>query len=132
MQRGSRIKVFDQEHGEHADQIGSPVESLANPFHLPDHVHRQIGMGVVVRIASLEYRMQQVLFGLEMMQQSGGGDPGLMGDLTESRAAPAIPGEQSLGDSKNPLTAILSPGQKSGIRPRIRHWSPFTNLLNTH
>jgi hypothetical protein len=61
--------------------------------------------------------MQQLLFGLEMVQQPGGTHAGLAGDLGQRRVPPPVPREQPLRDGQDSLFAILTLGAQRVVRP---------------
>ena len=110
--------VLDQQHGECADQFGGPVEPLGHSAELRDQIPGSvIRVGVIVGVAGIEHRVEQLLLGLEVVQQPGGGHPGLLGDLSQRGVAPAVPREQPLGHAKNPLPAVLALGEERRVGP---------------
>ena len=117
VQRRVGRDVLDQQHGERADQFGRAVEPLCHPPDLGDEVPgRPVGVRVVVGVAGVEHRVEQLLLGLEMMQQPGRGHPGFLGDLGQRGVAPAVARQQSLGHGENPLLAVVALGKKRGVR----------------
>ena len=93
---------------------------------------RAVGVGVVVGVAGIQHRVEQLFLRLEVMQQARRADPGFLGDLPERGIPPAVPRQQPLGDGQNPLLAVLALGEQRGVWPLIRHPVPPTNLLNVH
>ena len=98
---------------------------LGDALELRDEIAGRIVLGEIVRVAGIEHRVQQLLLGLEMMQQAGRADPGLLRDLPECRAAASVPGEQPLCHGQDPLPTVFSLGQEGGIRPLSGHPAPF-------
>ena len=144
MQRRVGRDVLNQQHGERADQFGRAVEPLCHPPDLVDEVPcRPVGVRVVVSVAGVEHRVEELLLGLKMMQQPGRGHPGFLGYLGQRGIAPAVACQESLGHGKNPLLAVVALGKKRGVRPAmsagvncrrhsIGHQTPLsTNLVNT-
>ena len=84
-------------------------------------------MAVVVGIARFEYRVQQLLLGLEMVQQTGRGHPGLTRDLAQRRGTPPVAREQPLRDGEDPLPPVLSLGVQRGVRALTGHRTPLFN-----
>ena len=83
--------VLDEQHRECADQFGRAVEPLGHAAELGDEVTGAvIRVGVVVVVAGVEHRVEQLLLGLEVMQQSRGRDPGFLGDLGQGGVAPPV------------------------------------------
>ena len=119
MQRGVRRDVLDQQHRERADQLGGAFEPLGHPAQLGDQVAAAvIRVGVVVGVAGVEHRVEQLFLGFEVVQQTGGRDPGLLGDLGQRRVAPAVARQQPLGDREDALPAVLALGEERRVRPR--------------
>ena len=119
------IEVFGLENCEHADQIGRPLVSLRDPVQLLDDVAFQIRVRQVVGVAGVEHGVQQLLFGLEVMQQAGRGHASFLSDLAERGAAPSVTSHQALGHSQDALPPVLSLGEQRGISPLIGHGAPF-------
>ena len=72
VQRRVGRDVLDKQHGERADQFGCALEPLGYPAELGDEVAGQVvRVGAVVLVAGIEHRIEQLLLGLEMMQQPG-------------------------------------------------------------
>ena len=71
MQRGVGRDVLDQQHGEGADEFGRAVEALGHPADLGDQIAGPVGVGVVVGVARVEHRVEQLLLGFEVVQQTG-------------------------------------------------------------
>ncbi len=92
-------------------------------------------MGVVVGVAGIQHRVEQLFLGLEVMQQPGRRDAGFLGDQGQRRVAPAVAREQPLGDGQNPLPAILALGEECGVGPASacagRTTGPDTELLRS-
>jgi hypothetical protein len=65
--------------------------------------------------------MQKLCFGLEVVEQTGGGDTGFGSDLRQSRIAPAVTGEQPLSDVENLSLALLAFDEESFVRPFACH-----------
>jgi len=118
------IEVFGLENCEHADQIGRPLVSLRDPVQLLDDVAFQIRVRQVVGVAGVEHGVQQLLFGLEVMQQAGRGHASFLSDLAERGAAPSVTSHQTLGHSQDALPPVLSLGEQRGISPLIGHEAP--------
>ncbi len=140
VQRRIGEDVLDQQHSESAHQFGGPVKTVRDRGDLVEQVTGPVGVGVVIEVAGIEHRVQQLLLRFEVMQQPRGRDPGLAGDLGERRAAPAVAGEQALRDVENPLLAVLPLGEKGVVSPCDGHQNPLnprcidsgkTNLVNT-
>ncbi len=72
--------------------------------------------------------MEQLLLGLEVVQQARRADPGLLGDLPERDTAPTIARQQPLRHGQDPLPAVLALGEERGVRPLVRH----TTLQSTY
>jgi hypothetical protein len=79
---------------------------------------------LVIEVACVEHRVQQLLFGLEMMQQPRGGDTGFAGNLGKCCAAPAVAREEPLRDSEDHLLAILAFGEQRVVSPCFGHRTP--------
>ncbi len=90
VQRSIGQQVLHQQHGERTHQFGCPVEALWHPFDFRDEVTGSIRMSIVVGIADVEHRVQELFFGLEVVQQSGRTDTGFAGDLRQRGIAPAV------------------------------------------
>jgi hypothetical protein len=82
-QRGLRVEVLNQEDDERPDQIGRPPEAFDDPADLLGDVTVGVAVNVVVQVAGVEHRVQQLILGVEVMEQTGGADPGVPGDLPE-------------------------------------------------
>jgi len=91
-----------------------------------------VGVRVVVGVANVEHRVEQLFFGFEVMQQSGRADPGLPGDLGQRRIAPPIASQQPLGHGKDSLFAILTFGPQRLVRPCLGHRTPLSNQPTEH
>ncbi len=111
------LDVLDQEHGEGADQLRRPDEPFGHPLDLLSEITGPVGMGVVIEIARIEYRVEQLLLGLEMVKQTCRRDADFPGDLSQRGVAPAIAGQQLLGHGKYPLPAVFPLGQERLIGP---------------
>ena len=106
-------------------EFGGAVEPLGHPAELGDEVAGLVvGVDVVVGVAGVEHRVEQLLLGLEVMQQPGGRHPGFLGDLRQRGVAPAVACQQPLGDAENPLPAVLAFGEKRGVGPWARTLPP--------
>src|SRR5690606_19293352 len=68
--------------------------------------------GIVVCIACVEHGVQQLVLGLEVMQQSRRRKPGFPRDLGKARAAPTILRQAPLGDAENQLPPVLTLGEE--------------------
>ncbi len=100
-----------------------------------------VGVDLVVGVAGVEHRVEQLFLGFEVMQQPGRGHPGLLGDLRQRGVAPAVARQQPLGHGKNPLPAVLPLGEEVvGCDERLREADGSgltrgsfvaTNLVNT-
>ena len=88
-------------------------------------------MRVVVGVAGIEHRVEQLLLGLEVVQQPGRADPGLLGDLRQRGVAPAVAREQTLGDGEDALFAVLALGEQRRVRPRRGDSGADTELLRS-
>ena len=136
VQRSVGGDVLDEQHGERADQFGRPVEPLGHPAELGDQVSGSVvRVGVVVGVAGVEHRVEQLLLGLEVMQQPGGGHPGLLGDLGQRGVAPAVARQQPLGHAEDPLPAVLALGEERRVGPRGArgcHGTPSFNQPSEH
>ena len=86
-----------------------------------DQVARPVRMRVVVGVADVEHRVQQLFLGVEVMQQAGGADAGFAGDLGKGRVAPPVTGQQPLRNGQDPLLAVFAfqPQESYG-----RVWAP--------
>ena len=72
VQRRVGRDVLDEQHGERADQFGCAVEALGHPAELGDQVAGLVvRVDVVVFVAGVEHRVEQLLLGLEVVQQPG-------------------------------------------------------------
>src|ERR1700747_3031964 len=89
-------------------------------------------MRVVVGVADVEHRVQQLFLGCEVMQQAGGAHAGLAGDLGKGRAAPPVTGQQPLRNGQDPLLAVFALGPQGIVRPCIRHRTPSSNQPSEH
>ena len=78
-----RLDVLDEQHREGADQFGRPDEPFCDPLDLLSEVTGAVGVGVVIVIARIEHCIEQLLLGLEMMEQTGRRDADLPGDLRQ-------------------------------------------------
>lgn len=83
MKRRGRLEVLDQQHGEYADEIRRALEPLGDPTEFDEDVATPVDGQFVIQITCFEYRVQQLILGLEMMQQPGLTDAGLLGDLRQ-------------------------------------------------
>ena len=116
-----------------AHQFGRPVEPIGDRGDLRDQVAGPVGVRVVIGVADVEHRVQQLFFGFEVVQQAGRTDTGLTGDLGQRRIAPPVAGQQPLRDGQDPLFAVLALGAQRVVRPCLRAPDSFvqTNQLNT-
>ena len=125
----------DQQHGERAQQFGRPVEAIGDLSDLAEQIAAPVGVGLVVEVARVQHRVQQLFLGFEVMQQSRRGNPGFAGDLGQRRVAPAVARQEPLRDREDPLLAVLALGEKRVVSPCGGHRTPSsdrrTNLLNT-
>ena len=109
--------VLDEQHGEGADQLGCPVEPLWHADQLGDQVTGAVvRVGRIIGVAGVEHRVEQLLLGLEVMQQPGRRDAGFLGDLGQRGVAPAVAREQPLGHTENALPAVLALGEAESHR----------------
>ena len=106
--RSVRVDVLRQQHGVGAHQFGRPIEPVGDCGDFRDQVAGAVGVCVVVGVADVEHRVEQLFFGFEVMQQPGRTDPGLPGDLGQRRRAPPVAGQQPLRHGQDPLFAILA------------------------
>ena len=132
VQRSVRVEVLRQQHAVGADQFGRPVEPIGDRGDLRDQVAGPVGVRVVVGVANVEHRVEQLFFGFEVMQQPGRTDPGLPGDLGQRRVAPPVAGEQPLRHGQDPLFAILTLGPQRLVRPCLGHRTPLSNQPTEH
>ena len=97
---------------------GARSKRSATRLSLGDKIARPVvGMDFVVGVSSVEHGVEQLLFGLEVMQQAGGRDARFLRDQSQGRVAPAIARQQAFGDGQNPLPTVLTLGEKRGIWP---------------
>jgi hypothetical protein len=66
----------------------------------------------VVLVAGVEHRVEQLLLGLEVVQQPGRRHPGFLGDLGQRGVAPSVAREQPLGHAENALPTVLALGEQ--------------------
>ena len=84
MQRRVGRDVLDQQHRERADEFGCAVEPLGHAAEFGDQVAGAVvRVDLVVGVAGVENRVEQLFFGFEVVQQAGGSHPGLLGDLRQ-------------------------------------------------
>src|SRR5262249_30201847 len=114
------------------DQLGRAVEPLGHPPDLCDEVAgRPVRMGVVIGVAGVEHRVEQLVFGFEVMQQPRRSDAGLLGYLSQRCVAPSAAPKESLGHRKDPLLTVLALGQERVVRA-YGHLTPSSNQPSEH
>ena len=136
VQRCVGSDVLRQQHREGSDQLRGTFEALRDPAELGDQIARPVRVRVVVGVAGVQHRVEQLLLGLEVVQQPGGRHPGLFGDLRQRGGAPAVARQQTLGHGEDALSAVLTFGEQGRVGTRRGfggcHSTPCsTNLVNT-
>ena len=105
---------------------GARLNRSATCGDLGNQVAGPVGVGLVVEVARVEHRVQQLFLGFEVMQQPSGSDAGLAGDLGQRRGAPAVARQEPLRDGEDPLLAVLTFGEKRVVPPCVGHRTPLT------